>query len=448
MLLAGFTLACIGERYTWPILPVLIGTAFLFLVSGARIAADQVTRSIDFILIAALALIALQLIPLPPALLGAVSPATATLQDAYALAPFAGWRPLSIHPAETRAGFTLALAAALMFWTSREAFSRGGSRAATRVLAWIGLACALISLAQRATAPKTVLWKWSVPDPRAMPFGLFVDRNQLAMWLILVICLAVGYLVMRVQVRMEDRMPEGGLRAVLVALSDAATVATSVCVAVMVLTLAATLSRSGFIGIVGAAVVGTWLCRGDRARVLRAGGAAALALLAVAAWLNLEGLTQRVETTVAGSELGATGRFSIWIETLRIVRDFPMLGTGVGTFADAMFIDQRTAREVLFNNAHNEYLQLLTEGGAALLTLSVAGVVVLARAARTRINADGGANRFLRIGACAGLAGVAIQSVWEAGLRAPANLLLVAIIAAIVVRPIDRADKPAGMTPA
>ena len=181
---------------------------------------------------------------------------------------------------------------------------------------------------------------------------------------------------------------------------------------------------------------------------MRAGGAAAVAVLVTAAFLNFEGLTQRIENTVAGSELGTTGRVTIWLETLRIVRDFPLLGTGVGTFADAMFIDQRLAREVLFNNAHNEYLQLLTEGGAALLTLALAGVVLLANAARLRVGADAGAHRFLRIGACAGLAGVAIQSVWEAGLRAPANLLLAALIAGIAVRPIERVDTPSGMTAA
>ena len=64
--------------------------------------------------------------------------------------------------------------------------------------------------------------------------------------------------------------------------------------------------------------------------------------------------------------------------------------------------------------------------------------------------ADGGAHRYLRIGACAALVGIAVQSIWEAGLRAPANLLLAAIVAAIAVRPIERADitPTSGNTPA
>jgi O-antigen ligase len=442
MLLAAFTLACIGERYTWPIVPVLIGAAALFLISGARVGADPLTRSIDVVLVAALAVIGLQVIPLPSEIVRAVSPATLSLQDAYALERFASWRPLSIHPASTRMSFGLALAAALVFWTSREAFSRGGTRRATRLLGWIGLGCAVVSLAQRATAPKTVLWKWSVPDPRALPFGLFVDRNQLAMWLVLAISLVAGCLAMHVHARTNNRIT-GERRTVIAILSDRDALVMCACVAVMVLTLAATLSRSGFIALVAAGACGAWLARGDRKRALWAGATAAIVLGAAAAWLNLEGLTQRIVTTASGAEFDATGRVAIWRETARIVRNFPLLGTGAGTFADAMFVYQQTARDVLFNNAHDEYLQLQAEGGIALLIISLAGIGLAARAARARVAADIGAHRYLRIGACAGLAGIAIQSLWEAGLRAPANLLLAAIVAAIAVRPIDRDDTTA-----
>jgi O-antigen ligase len=448
MLLAAFTLACIGERYTWPIVPALIGAAGLFLISGARVGADPLTRSIDVVLLAALAVIGLQMVPLPSAVVRAVSPATPSLQDAYALERFASWRPLSIHPASTRVSFGLALAAALVFWTSREAFSRGGTRRAARLLAWIGLGCAIVSLAQRATAPKTVLWKWSVPDPRALPFGFFVDRNQLAMWLVLAISLVAGYLTMHVHARTTNRTRRD-LHTVTAIVFDRDALLMCACVAMMVLTLAATLSRSGFIGLVGAGACGAWLARADRKRALWTGAAAAIVLGAAAAWLNLEGLTQRIVTTASG-EFDATGRLAIWRETAGIVRDFPLLGTGAGTFADAMFVYQQSAREVLFNNAHDEYLQLQAEGGIALLIVCLAGIGLAAKAARARVAADSGAHRYLRIGACAGLAGIAIQSLWEAGLRAPANLLLAAIVAAIAVRPIDRTDttRAAENTPA
>src|SRR5262249_47562404 len=149
---------------------------------------------------------------------------------------------------------------------------------------------------------------------RALPFGLFVDRNQLAMWLILAISLVVGYLVMHVHARMTDRTRRD-LDTVIAALSDGGALAISACVAVMVLTLAATLSRSGFVGLVAAGLAGAWLARGNRQRALLAGASAAIVLGAAAAWLNLEGLTQRIVITASASEFDATGRLAIWSET-------------------------------------------------------------------------------------------------------------------------------------
>jgi O-antigen ligase len=113
-----------------------------------------------------------------------------------------------------------------------------------------------------------------------------------------------------------------------------------------------------------------------------------------------------------------------------------------------MFLYQQTARQVLFNHAHNEYLQLLTEGGAIMLAIVFAGCVLLVRAARTGLAGDHGPHRYIRIGACAALAAVAVQSIWETGLRAPANLLLAAILAALAVRPLDRRVPSSEITPA
>ena len=429
-------LAAVGGRYEWSVLPCLIASAALFLASRARVASDPSTRAIDLVLVAALIVIALQLLPLPPALLAALSPATRTLQDAYALVPLAGWRSVSIHVSSTRTSLELAAAAALVFWASRDAFVRGGSRAAIRLLAWVGFVCSLVSLAQRATAPRTIYWTWTLPDPRAMPFGPFVDRNDLASWLVLTISVVTGYLVWRTRVHMDARAVHGW-RASIVALSDGEAIGILGCLCAMLITLAATLSRSGFIAMVVSATVGTALAQRHRGHGLRVGMAAAFIVVAVAGWLNAEGLIQRVRSTLDAS---GVGRVAIWRETLHIVRAFPLLGTGAGTFAEAMFIYQRTATQVLFNAAHNEYLQILTEGGVVLLAVVVAGLALLAATARARLAYDDGPYRFVRVGACAALAGIAVQSLWETGLRSPANLLLAAIIAAIAVRPLDHRE--------
>jgi hypothetical protein len=46
---------------------------------------------------------------------------------------------------------------------------------------------------------------------------------------------------------------------------------------------------------------------------------------------------------------------------------------------------------------------------------------------------------WVRAGAASGLVAVAVQSIWETGLRVPANTLLFAVLAAVSLhRPVDR----------
>jgi O-antigen ligase len=116
-----------------------------------------------------------------------------------------------------------------------------------------------------------------------------------------------------------------------------------------------------------------------------------------------------------------------------VIGAFPVFGTGVGTFAEAMFVYQQAARTVLFNHAHNEYLQIAAEGGLLMLICVGTGLVMLARAARAALASDASTYRYVRIGACAGLIAIAVQSIWETGLRAPANLVLAAILAGMAV---------------
>jgi O-antigen ligase len=115
------------------------------------------------------------------------------------------------------------------------------------------------------------------------------------------------------------------------------------------------------------------------------------------------------------------------------VRDFWTTGSGLGTFESAMAFYQQADRSVFFNQAHSEYLQLAAEGGLPLLAAAAGAAAAFIRLAASRLRGDATGVFWIRAGAAAGLAAAALQSVWENGLRIPANALLAAILAAIVV---------------
>ena len=98
-----------------------------------------------------------------------------------------------------------------------------------------------------------------------------------------------------------------------------------------------------------------------------------------------------------------------------------------------MLVYQQGSRLFFFNHAHNEYLQLLAEGGLMLAVPAaialLAAIVLIAR----QLRADRTAIFWVRLGAASGIIAVAVQSVWDTGLRMPANGVLFAVIAAIAL---------------
>jgi O-antigen ligase len=147
-----------------------------------------------------------------------------------------------------------------------------------------------------------------------------------------------------------------------------------------------------------------------------------------ALWADIPGLRARF----AGTGSGVANRTTIWRATVPVIEDFPVAGTGAGTYARAMLIYQRENRSLMFNQAHNHYLQAAAEGGLMLAAAIAAVLIWLARTARRRLREETSALLWIRAGAACGLLAVALQSVWETGLVMPANAALAAVLAAMV----------------
>ena len=119
-----------------------------------------------------------------------------------------------------------------------------------------------------------------------------------------------------------------------------------------------------------------------------------------------------------------------------------MLFRSIGAFERAMLVYQQSSRLLFFNHAHNEYLQLLAEGGLLVAVPVGCAVLVGIRAAWHRLSSDDTPIFWLRAGALGGMTAVAVQNVWDTGLRMPANAALFAIVAAMALHA-DRRTVPA-----
>jgi O-antigen ligase len=326
-----------------------------------------------------------------------------------------------------------------MFWSARSLFARGGGlRTVARWISWFGFALAIIMFLQRSMSPGLIYGLWT-PITRASnptPLGPFVNRNDIATWLLLAIPLVFGYAIARLESRTAGSHASRGIEA----LADTRTLWLASAVCLMMGLLAASLSRSGLFGGAAALFVFAVLARRRLSRErLRYLVVSVAALIVVAtAYANLGALMERISSTLP-SNLG--GRLTVWRETWPMVRDFTVTGIGVGAFERGMLVYQQSTRLIFFNHAHNEYLQLLVEGGIVLAIPVVAALLAALRLMRQRLASDGTPVYWIRAGAVSALAAVAAQSVWDTGLRMPANALLFALVAAVALHGSEAAVK-------
>jgi O-antigen ligase len=416
---------------------VVPGVACLALAALHRptVLANSPTRALDAGLLLLLGATLVQLVPLPRSWLPLVSPAALAVERAFALAAPAGARPLTISAQDSGAAVVLLGGLLLLFFTARATFARGGVRTAVRIIAVTGLVLAAVALAQNATGKGLMYWRFAPGREGPAPFGPFVNRNHFATWAMMAVPLCAGYLASHAAAHPHQRGADWRRR--LLAVLDGRAWMLIAAAMLLIIATAASLSRSGLAGLSTAMICATVLVR--RGATPHGGpprrAAAYLGVLGVAGTL---GVLIAVGPGAILGRFGASGvaladRFAIWHDTLPVLKDFWLSGTGVGTFQTSMAIYQRSNPEVIFNQAHNHYLQVAAEGGL-LVGLPVGfALLAFARAAWRSVSADRSALYFIRAGAASGLAGVAVQSFWETGLTIPANAVLASVLAAAIV---------------
>jgi O-antigen ligase len=293
---------------------------------------------------------------------------------------------------------------------------------------------------QKAIAPRLVMFTVASESRSASPFGAFVNRNHMAAWLLLVAMPVAGYLIAQLRIHSDARARFWvKWRAFLVSGAALTAIALTLIVGILLLTL----SRSGLIGLATAGLVGWFLGRSrltfNRTSLPVLVSTFGVALLVATLFIDTAGWAARVQQSIDFTP-GETDRVQIWKESMPIVKDFWLTGSGAGTFSTVMTQYQQTRlwvgsmrRWAHFNNAHSHPVQLLAEGGL-LLTLPVLwAIAAFVGLAREALHADKGEMFWVRAGAAAALAGLAAQSIWETSLIMPPNAVMTGVAAGLVL---------------
>ena len=440
-LIVSWTLFAFGAVYPWASRPAAAATVLLFLIARPRLFRER-TWPVDLSIVVILAYGWLQIAPLPPGIVNALSPASDAFHRAVNLAAFdpAAWRPLSLAPGASREALIILTAAAMFYWTTRDSLGHSGTRLLARWVACAGSACVVLAAISPALFPNNLIYGfWHPLDPHAEPIGPIVSRNHFAAWMLVAAPIVGGYLAARAKSHwLASTVKQSSVRA----LRDSRAFLIVGAVALISGGVLISKSRAGLIGFSAAtlfALIGGWRQFGRRGR---------LGLVSLIVGLLLGALLISHPARVV-NRLGQTtdddwgGRPMIWRLTRELVARYPMTGVGYGAYEGAMPLYQPEPRGLMVNHAHNQYLEIAADTGIPGLVLFVLALLALLRLHARRQRHDHSGQRYLRSGALVGLIGLGVQSIWETPLLTPAVLWLAAAAAGIATsRPSASAGDP------
>ena len=447
--LIGLGALAIGAVYPWGFLPLFAAAALIGLTGLFRHGIRRELRPLAAGLALLFTVVAGQLLPIPRTTLATLSPHTVDILSEYSPAfanDLVDSAPLSINPQRTWTA-VMALGAFSLYMIGVPALiSSRALRQLPQALALFAVPFALFGIYSRENSNGLVYWFWpSIVGGGGDLFGPFFNRNHFAGWMLMTVCLLVGSLFGQV----EGAAPGGGTslrqrrlswlssrQANGLFLMGGAVLITLVC-------LFWTFSRSAMVGFGAASAAFLWLVltRGKLGTTRRVVAVSALAVTTIAGVMR-RGPARLLEWFQDERDL--LSRLEAWRDGWDVVRDFPWFGTGLNTYADAMLFYQQRNPGYHLAQAHNDYLQVLAEGGLLVVIPATIAVALLARAVVGNLGAARQEARgyWIRAGAAAGLLAMAVQEVFEFSLQIPADALLFSTLAAVALTPVHSRSRP------
>jgi O-antigen ligase len=335
---------------------------------------------------------------------------------------WSGWRTLSLQPGATVERLLWFLALLLAFLLARRRLADKIVMRRYRALCFaLFAALALFGLAQKATWNGRMYWVGPKVED-AFPFGPYVNFDHFAA----VMELAVPWLAAFAWSRTRGRWRE--------TLTDPKALGSWGAAALCLVAGFTAGSKMAAVLLVASLSVLTVLAIGRRVRPV----VSALALLLL--W-SVGGLLAfstplggRVASFLAlyrGGE-STMERIVAWRAALPVIRDFPLTGTGFGSFQGVYPRYLPAGESEVWAHLHNDYLQVVVEGGL------VAGALILwlgwgfvSRAIRRLLATRNPGTRLTRAGVVLGIGSLCLHAVVDFNHQIPANALLFVVVSAL-----------------
>ena len=327
---------------------------------------------------------------------------------------------LSINRYETFAAF-LEVAACFLIVILTSIFFRNKERLKTGLyfIFLISFGISLFGIIQYLTWNGKIYWL--KPITVGSPFGPFVNHNHFAAFTNMAVLplLALALYQYKEFVRHREWRTKGGL-------------IIQFFLAIMIMAILLSGSRGGIVGLLAGIIVLILILRREGEVKINM-SLVSIVLLSVTAlffiidrWTVLDTLSSLYAPL---EDISLMYRFKGWGVAMQIFKDFPVAGTGFGTFSDIFLLYRPDSMPTTFRHAHNEYIQLLTEGGVlGLFMILIPLAYFFLRFNPLVKDARDSELRYLQSGIFAGIIAVLIHNTVEFNMRVPANAYLFSLM--------------------
>lgn len=361
-----------------------------------------------------LGVIALQAVPLPVAVVKVLSPETYQVyKPVYDMLASDSWMPLTVYQKGTVLE-CLRIATYIFFYILTVQLLSNGARLRQTVMicSWLAVGIAVVAILQKFSAPDKIYWLRSVPL-NAAPMGPWVYRSQYCGFVEivtpLVLALALYYRPITSsgeswRKRIASFFSKDGTNLYILLGFGVLLLASSIFIS---------LCRGGIIAFSLSFLIFFLLLAWKEAKYSNLLFVALFSCVILSvSWFGWEPIVERFDRILDSAGTVDIGRFPVWENSWQLFKDFSFTGSGFGTFI-AIFPHYRTfPGDQIYDHAHNDYLELLTDGGvigfvlAAWFVLSVirSGLKMLRRR-RDRYSI------LLSIGALAAMAAMLTHSI-------------------------------------
>ena len=326
-------------------------------------------------------------------------------------------RTISLEPFWTKV-FTLHFFAFFIFLAALLTFidSAKRLRMIVTLITVFGFAFAFFAILQYVLSPTKI---YGIYEPlNAQPFGSFINRHNFAAYIEMAIALPLG-LIFVGAVHKDKRLlyvTAIGLMGVALLLSGSRGGLVAVLAEVFFLLIVTTETKS----------------YGQIALKVGLAGLLIATIIFGAMLVGGETSFTRLAETAASNDI-TTNRAHIWNVTLDVIKNYLPFGTGLGGYAVAYTQFDTFNGIERVEQAHNDYLQILTDAG--IIGLLIAAFFVF-RLFKTGLKNGKSSNTFRRGVACGALAGcfaILVHSLFDFILHTTAITYLFVVLVSLVV---------------